>query len=203
MGHPVHAGSKHALKGCINDVLAVQDMLTTVYDFDPNDISVMIDTDDNYEQPTGGNIKVRSVLGQERPFAAFTEPAAEFLPRLLFSSTVVTFTCSGPQSSCQTKLPPSTNYLLIWNLLCDVPLIAEEAVRAGGSKSTWRCSGIPLLRPWHTGNSHTDLAPKPNLYPKPKLSARDRGRAGRRLKSLCPIRRMLHFSGDKGQAGTC
>jgi len=52
-----YPGSKHALKGCINDVLAVQDMLTTVYDFDPSDISVMIDTDDNYEQPTGGNIK--------------------------------------------------------------------------------------------------------------------------------------------------
>jgi hypothetical protein len=35
-------------------------MLTTVYDFDPNDITIMIDTDDSYEQPTGGNIKVRS-----------------------------------------------------------------------------------------------------------------------------------------------
>lgn len=52
-----YPGTNAALRGCINDVLAMQSMLTTYYGFDPANIQIMIDTDPEGPQPTGRNIK--------------------------------------------------------------------------------------------------------------------------------------------------
>ena len=60
-GCPIQ-GTNAALKGCINDVIGMKAILEEYYGFSPNDIVVLIDTDKNYEQPTGKNIKVCSGL---------------------------------------------------------------------------------------------------------------------------------------------
>lgn len=52
-----YPGTNAALKGCINDVIGMKAILEEFYGFSPNDIVVLIDTDKNYEQPTGKNIK--------------------------------------------------------------------------------------------------------------------------------------------------
>eukprot|EP00878_Enallax_costatus_P046427 GHUV01056415.1.p2 GENE.GHUV01056415.1~~GHUV01056415.1.p2 ORF type:complete len:103 (-),score=9.38 GHUV01056415.1:11-319(-) len=53
-----YPGSQHALNGCVNDVRAMQKMLTQHLGFADTDVTILIDTDSNYEQPTGANVKV-------------------------------------------------------------------------------------------------------------------------------------------------
>jgi hypothetical protein len=53
-----YPGSSHALNGCVNDVNAMYNMLTTHFGFAAEDITKLIDTDPSSEQPTGANIKV-------------------------------------------------------------------------------------------------------------------------------------------------
>lgn len=52
-----YPGTNAALSGCIGDVHGWKGVLEDIYDFDPNNIKVLIDTDSAYEQPTGRNIK--------------------------------------------------------------------------------------------------------------------------------------------------
>ncbi|KAK9133842.1 hypothetical protein Scep_013370 [Stephania cephalantha] len=52
-----YPGTKAELKGCINDVNRTYKSLTGRYGFSPDDITVLIDTDDSYTQPTGKNIR--------------------------------------------------------------------------------------------------------------------------------------------------
>jgi hypothetical protein len=52
-----YPGTQAALNGCINDVLAIRKMLISVKGFDASNITVMIDTDKRYTQPTGRNVK--------------------------------------------------------------------------------------------------------------------------------------------------
>ncbi|KAM7269532.1 hypothetical protein ACFE04_025029 [Oxalis oulophora] len=52
-----YAGTKAELKGCINDVKRMYNSLVQIYGFNEDDITVLIDTDDSYEQPTGKNIR--------------------------------------------------------------------------------------------------------------------------------------------------
>lgn len=52
-----YPGTKAELKGCINDVLRMHRCLVDRYGFDDSDIVVLIDTDDSYTQPTGGNVR--------------------------------------------------------------------------------------------------------------------------------------------------
>ena len=52
-----YPGTKAELQGCVNDALAMQDLLKTVYGFQDTDITLMIDMDKTCPQPTGKNIK--------------------------------------------------------------------------------------------------------------------------------------------------
>ncbi|GAX76877.1 hypothetical protein CEUSTIGMA_g4323.t1 [Chlamydomonas eustigma] len=55
-----YPGTKASLEGCVNDVWAVQGMLTNIYfGFLEADIEIMIDTDKKYIQPSGLNIKAK------------------------------------------------------------------------------------------------------------------------------------------------
>jgi hypothetical protein len=48
-----YPGTKAELKGCINDVKKTYRCLVDRYGFSEDDITVLIDTDDSYTQPTG------------------------------------------------------------------------------------------------------------------------------------------------------
>lgn len=52
-----YPGTKAELKGCINDVTRMHRCLLDRYDFDEHDITVLIDTDPSFTQPTGKNIR--------------------------------------------------------------------------------------------------------------------------------------------------
>ncbi|KAL8469322.1 hypothetical protein ACS0TY_032231 [Phlomoides rotata] len=52
-----YPGTKAELKGCINDVKRMYKCLVERYGFSDEDITVLIDTDDSYKQPTGHNIR--------------------------------------------------------------------------------------------------------------------------------------------------
>ncbi|KAE8706589.1 Metacaspase-4 [Hibiscus syriacus] len=52
-----YPGTKAELKGCINDVKRMYNCLIQRYGFSDEDIKVLIDTDDSYDQPTGKNIR--------------------------------------------------------------------------------------------------------------------------------------------------
>ncbi|KAL0328682.1 UNVERIFIED_CONTAM: Metacaspase-5 [Sesamum calycinum] len=52
-----YPGTKAELKGCINDVRRMHESLVERYGFDKDDITVLIDTDDSYTEPTGRNIR--------------------------------------------------------------------------------------------------------------------------------------------------
>ncbi|CAL1409343.1 unnamed protein product [Linum trigynum] len=52
-----YPGTKAELKGCVNDVRRMNRCLVDRYDFSPDDITVLIDTDDSFTQPTGKNIR--------------------------------------------------------------------------------------------------------------------------------------------------
>ncbi|XP_026400031.1 metacaspase-4-like [Papaver somniferum] len=52
-----YQGTKAELKGCINDVKRMYKSLVEKYGFAEEDITVLIDTDDSYIQPTGKNIR--------------------------------------------------------------------------------------------------------------------------------------------------
>ncbi|GAB4851822.1 hypothetical protein Ancab_031221 [Ancistrocladus abbreviatus] len=49
--------SGHELQGCINDVLAMQELLVERFGFDPKDIEVLTDEPESHVMPTGLNIK--------------------------------------------------------------------------------------------------------------------------------------------------
>ncbi|KAL9298183.1 hypothetical protein ACSQ67_024079 [Phaseolus vulgaris] len=52
-----YPGTKAELKGCINDVWRMHRCLVDRYGFSKDDITVMIDTDKSYKEPTGKNIR--------------------------------------------------------------------------------------------------------------------------------------------------
>ncbi|KAK9705541.1 hypothetical protein RND81_07G064800 [Saponaria officinalis] len=52
-----YPGTKAELKGCINDVKRMHKCLLDRYGFDERNITVLIDTDRSYTQPTGRNIR--------------------------------------------------------------------------------------------------------------------------------------------------
>nr|XP_016509900.1 PREDICTED: metacaspase-4-like [Nicotiana tabacum] len=52
-----YPGTKAELKGCINDVKRMYSCLINRFGFSEEDITVLIDTDDSYTQPTGRNIR--------------------------------------------------------------------------------------------------------------------------------------------------
>ncbi|KAL8126663.1 hypothetical protein AgCh_013791 [Apium graveolens] len=52
-----YKGTKAELKGCINDVKRMHRCLIDIYGFCDDDISILIDTDHSYTQPTGKNIR--------------------------------------------------------------------------------------------------------------------------------------------------
>ncbi|KAL5731296.1 hypothetical protein ACHQM5_004041 [Ranunculus cassubicifolius] len=52
-----YPGTKAALKGCINDVTRMRSCLIERFGFEDEDITMLIDTDDSYTQPTGINIR--------------------------------------------------------------------------------------------------------------------------------------------------
>lgn len=52
-----YPGTKAELRGCINDVWDFKQTLTQCMGFDEGNIAIMIDTDQQYTQPTGKNIK--------------------------------------------------------------------------------------------------------------------------------------------------
>eukprot|EP00051_Salpingoeca_urceolata_P019870 m.294050 g.294050 ORF g.294050 m.294050 type:complete len:564 (-) comp19500_c0_seq1:48-1739(-) len=52
-----YPGTNAALRGCVNDVFSMKELLIDVKGFQAANIKVLIDTDKSYEQPTGWNIK--------------------------------------------------------------------------------------------------------------------------------------------------
>ncbi|KAL4340740.1 hypothetical protein GQ457_08G008180 [Hibiscus cannabinus] len=52
-----YRGTEAELKGCINDVKRMCNCLIQRYGFSKDDIKVLTDTDDSYDQPTGKNIR--------------------------------------------------------------------------------------------------------------------------------------------------
>lgn len=52
-----YPGTQAELKGCVNDVRRMYECLVKRYGFSAEDISVLIDTDRSYTQPTGRNIR--------------------------------------------------------------------------------------------------------------------------------------------------
>lgn len=52
-----YPGTKAELKGCINDVRRMYQCLVDRYGFSEDNITILIDTDDSYIQPTGKNIR--------------------------------------------------------------------------------------------------------------------------------------------------
>lgn len=52
-----YQGTKAELKGCINDVRRMYRCLVERYGFSEDDITILIDTDSSYTQPTGRNIR--------------------------------------------------------------------------------------------------------------------------------------------------
>lgn len=52
-----YPGTKAELKGCINDVKRMHRCLIDRFGFSEEDITVLIDTDDSYTQPTGANVR--------------------------------------------------------------------------------------------------------------------------------------------------
>ncbi|XP_021901393.1 metacaspase-5-like [Carica papaya] len=52
-----YPGTKAELRGCINDVKKMYKCLVDRFGFSEDDITVLIDTDDSYVQPTGKNIR--------------------------------------------------------------------------------------------------------------------------------------------------
>uniref|UniRef100_A0A0D6QVM8 Peptidase C14 caspase domain-containing protein n=1 Tax=Araucaria cunninghamii TaxID=56994 RepID=A0A0D6QVM8_ARACU len=52
-----YPGTKAELKGCVNDVRRMYRSLVDRFGFEPENIKVLIDTDDKYTEPTGANIK--------------------------------------------------------------------------------------------------------------------------------------------------
>ncbi|PON79908.1 Caspase-like domain containing protein [Trema orientale] len=52
-----YPGTKAELRGCINDVKRMHQCLIDRFGFSEEDITVLIDTDDSYTQPTGKNIR--------------------------------------------------------------------------------------------------------------------------------------------------
>jgi hypothetical protein len=53
-----YPGTNAELRGCVNDVKTINNILTTHFGFVPADIVTMLDTDKSLPQPTGKNIKV-------------------------------------------------------------------------------------------------------------------------------------------------
>lgn len=52
-----YPGTKAELKGCINDVKRMYQCLVDRYGFSEDNITILIDTDDSYTQPTGRNVR--------------------------------------------------------------------------------------------------------------------------------------------------
>ncbi|CAH9135158.1 unnamed protein product [Cuscuta epithymum] len=52
-----YPGTKAELRGCVNDVRSMHRCLVDRYGFSEEDITILIDTDDSYPQPTGRNIR--------------------------------------------------------------------------------------------------------------------------------------------------
>uniref|UniRef100_A0A7S1XHI8 Peptidase C14 caspase domain-containing protein n=2 Tax=Compsopogon caeruleus TaxID=31354 RepID=A0A7S1XHI8_9RHOD len=52
-----YPGSNAELKGCVNDVMTMKEILTTVKGFSESDITILIDTDSKFTSPTGANIR--------------------------------------------------------------------------------------------------------------------------------------------------
>ncbi|CAK7326025.1 unnamed protein product [Dovyalis caffra] len=52
-----YPGTKAELKGCVNDVRRMYQCLVDRYGFSEDNITVLIDTDDSYTQPTGKNVR--------------------------------------------------------------------------------------------------------------------------------------------------
>lgn len=53
-----YPGSAHQLNGCANDASNITSLLVEVFDYKPQDILLMVDTDAQTATPTGANIKV-------------------------------------------------------------------------------------------------------------------------------------------------
>jgi uncharacterized caspase-like protein len=65
----VHAGTEATLRGCVNDVTSINEILTTYYGFPQQNVRILIDTDPSKEQPTGVNVKkhLKDLVAQSKP----------------------------------------------------------------------------------------------------------------------------------------
>ncbi|CAM8947971.1 unnamed protein product [Rhodiola kirilowii] len=64
-----YPGTKAQLKGCINDVNRMRQSLLDRFGFSSDDITLLIDTDDSYPQPTGKNIRqsIQNLIRSAQP----------------------------------------------------------------------------------------------------------------------------------------
>jgi metacaspase-1 len=63
------AGTSATLRGCINDVKAMQSLLTECFGFDPKNITILVDDGSTKVTPTGANIKhaLKTLVSQTGP----------------------------------------------------------------------------------------------------------------------------------------
>ena len=52
-----YPNSEYSLDGCVNDAMAWKPILAQVYGFEEDNIEALIDTDEEFTQPTGKNIR--------------------------------------------------------------------------------------------------------------------------------------------------
>ncbi len=57
-----YPGSPHQLAGCANDASSICSLLREVFDYKPQNMLMMVDSDPQAVSPTGANIKVGSCL---------------------------------------------------------------------------------------------------------------------------------------------
>lgn len=64
-----YPGTKAELKGCINDVKRMHRCLIDRFEFREQDITLLIDTDSDYDQPNGANIRraISRLIGSAQP----------------------------------------------------------------------------------------------------------------------------------------
>ena len=64
-----YLGTESELNGCINDAWRMHDCLIKRFGFSKDDITVLVDNDDSYTQPTGKNIKlaITSLISSAKP----------------------------------------------------------------------------------------------------------------------------------------
>eukprot|EP00004_Rigifila_ramosa_P003394 TRINITY_DN1364_c0_g1_i8.p1 TRINITY_DN1364_c0_g1~~TRINITY_DN1364_c0_g1_i8.p1 ORF type:complete len:629 (+),score=147.03 TRINITY_DN1364_c0_g1_i8:246-1889(+) len=129
-----YPGTSAALNGCINDVMAISDMLGKQYGF--SDQRILIDTDKKYEQPTGRNI-----------VAALNQ-----LVSTARDGDVIVFHYSGHGAQVPSKDSDEADRLDEVLVPTDMDLISDNDLRAIVNKIPFGCNFTFIADCCHSGS---------------------------------------------------